>query len=163
MAMFRRVEAGCSGSSRPRSQRDNGSPKREQINRGERQQKIRNENSRSRIILCHPLSEEQRQNRDGGNHCAIKCNRRGLRENYPDASDCTQYSGGDFKDSDRGHHRGHNSRQGTFSEMSLQPFEVTPPIDDFINARLEEKNSEKRRDEDLQERDCVIERVYGWD
>ena len=41
--------------------------------------------------------------------------------------------------------------------MSLQPFEVTPPIDNFINARLKEKNRKKRRDENLQERDCTIE------
>jgi len=34
--------------------------------------------------------------------------------------------------------------------MSFQPFEVTAPIDDFINARLKEKNREKRGDEYLQ-------------
>src|SRR6266496_1958189 len=162
MLIFHRTKAGCSGSSRPRSPKDNGSPQREQVNRGERQQKIRNKDGRSSIILCHPLSEEQRENRDGGNYCAIKCNRRTPRENYHHASNRAQRSGGDLKDSDRGHHRGHNSRQGTFSEMSLQPFQVAPPIHNFINARLKEKNSEKCRDQRLQETDCTIERVDGW-
>jgi len=44
----------------------------------------------------------------------------------------------------------------------LQPFQVTPPIDYFINTRLKEKDRKKRRAENLQERDCTIERVYGW-
>ena len=34
--------------------------------------------------------------------------------------------------------------------MSFQPFQVAAPIDDFINARLKEKNREKRGDEYLQ-------------
>jgi hypothetical protein len=34
--------------------------------------------------------------------------------------------------------------------MSFQPFQVTAPIDDFINARLKEKNRQKRGDEYLQ-------------
>ena len=46
--------------------------------------------------------------------------------------------------------------------MSLQPFQVSPPIHNFINPRLKEKDRKKRRDEDLQERDCTFERVYGW-
>jgi len=46
--------------------------------------------------------------------------------------------------------------------MPLQPFQVTPPIDNFINARLKEKDRKERRNQNLQERDCTIERVYGW-
>src|SRR5437773_8863185 len=34
--------------------------------------------------------------------------------------------------------------------MSFQPFQVTAPIDDFIDTRLKEKNREKRGDEYLQ-------------
>ncbi len=46
--------------------------------------------------------------------------------------------------------------------MRRQPLEITPPIYNFINSRLKEENSEKCRDKDLQERNCAIERVYGW-
>ncbi len=46
--------------------------------------------------------------------------------------------------------------------MSSQPFEIASPIDNFINPRLKKKDRKKRRDEDLQERDCTIESVYGW-
>src|SRR6266536_3154228 len=162
MSIFRREKAGCSGSSRQRSPGNTGSPGREQINCAERQQKIRNEHCRSGVIFRHPLPEEKRDDRDGGNRRAIKCNRRIPRKNYHDASNRTQNPGCNLEDGDRGHHRRHNCRQRTLGEVSFQPFQVTTPIHNFINARLKEKDRKKRRGENLHEIYCSSECVQGW-
>src|SRR5207302_11448231 len=41
-------------------------------------------------------------------------------------------------------------RQRTLSEMSFQPIQVAAAVNDFVNARLKEKNREKCGDEYLQ-------------
>jgi hypothetical protein len=43
--------------------------------------------------------------------------------------------------------------------MSFQPLKIAPVIEDFINARLQEKNREKRGDEYLQKACRSYERV----
>src|SRR4029077_20346813 len=72
------------------------------------------------------------------------------RQNYYDAANRTQSSGGNLQDGDCRHHCRYNSRQRTPSEMSFQPFQVAAAINDFINARLKKKNREKCGDEYLQ-------------
>src|SRR5882724_5797889 len=46
--------------------------------------------------------------------------------------------------------------------MSFQPFEVSAPIDDFINSRLKKKNRQKSRREKLHQISCFGRRVQSW-
>src|SRR5439155_16946421 len=85
-----------------------------------------------------------------------------MRKNYYGASNRAQSSGGNFEDRDRAKQPGHSSRQWTFGEMSFQPFDVTAPIHNFINARLKKENGEKRRDKNLQQICCSRECVQAW-
>src|ERR1700682_540890 len=59
----------------------------EQINRDERQQKIRDQNCCAGVLLRHSLTEEKCQDRDSGNDRTVKRDRRIARENDHDASD----------------------------------------------------------------------------
>ncbi len=53
----------------------------QQINRAQRQQKLRNEDSRSRIVLCYSLTKEECNERDSTDGRAVECER-GIARDY---------------------------------------------------------------------------------
>lgn len=46
--------------------------------------------------------------------------------------------------------------------MCCEPFEIAPPIDNFVNARLQKQNREKCGGEDLQKIHRSLRGVYVW-